>query len=163
MTESRPHGEVRQLRLVVETEDLDAAIAFYRDTLGLDEELRVESEGGAKVIVLDAGRATIEFVNPAQKRLIDGVEADGTPSPKYRVAFEVVDTAGLTEELVRAGATLIGPPTVTPWQSLNSRLEAPAGLQLTIFQELEPDDQPVEPEPDQPGEPTLTTERRGGR
>lgn len=26
---------------------------------------------------------------------------------------------------------------VTPWCSVNSRLEAPAGLQLTVFQELE--------------------------
>jgi catechol 2,3-dioxygenase-like lactoylglutathione lyase family enzyme len=130
---------VRQLRLVVETEDLDGAVAFYRDTLGLDEELTVESEGGAKVIVLDAGRATIEFVNPAQKRLIDGVEAGGTPSPKYRVAFEVEDTAGITEDLLAAGATLLGPPTVTPWESLNARLDAPAGLQLTIFQELAPE------------------------
>jgi catechol 2,3-dioxygenase-like lactoylglutathione lyase family enzyme len=139
----RPRG-VRQLRLVVETDDLDAAIAFYRDTLGLDEELTVESEGGAKVVVLDAGRATIEFVNPAQKRLIDRVEAGGTPSPKYRVAFEVADTTGITEELLDAGATLLGPPAVTPWESLNARLEAPAGLQLTIFQELGPDggDQP---------------------
>jgi hypothetical protein len=25
---------------------------------------------------------------------------------------------------------------VTPWQSLNSRLDAPAGLQITLFQEL---------------------------
>jgi len=140
MPESDQPRTVRQLRLVVETEDLDSAIAFYRDTLGLNEELTVESEGGAKVIVLDAGRATIEFVNPAQKRLIDGIEAGGTPSPKYRVAFEVEDTSGLTEDLVKAGATLLGPPTVTPWQSLNSRLEGPAGLQLTIFQELTPVD-----------------------
>jgi hypothetical protein len=26
---------------------------------------------------------------------------------------------------------------VTPWQSLNSRLSAPADLQITLFQELE--------------------------
>jgi hypothetical protein len=25
---------------------------------------------------------------------------------------------------------------VTPWQSLNARLDAPAGLQITLFQEL---------------------------
>jgi hypothetical protein len=26
---------------------------------------------------------------------------------------------------------------ITPWRSLNSRLEAPAGLQITVFEELE--------------------------
>lgn len=30
-----------------------------------------------------------------------------------------------------------GPPTVTPWGSLNSRLQAPGALQITIFQELD--------------------------
>ena len=33
------------------------------------------------------------------------------------------------------GARLVAEPTLTPWRSLNSRLEGPAGLQLTLFQE----------------------------
>ena len=36
-----------------------------------------------------------------------------------------------------AGAELIAPPTVTPWRSLNARLEGPADVQLTIFTELD--------------------------
>jgi len=43
----------------------------------------------------------------------------------------------VTRELVDGGADLIAAPTVTPWQSLNARLDAPAGLQLTVFQELD--------------------------
>jgi hypothetical protein len=39
-------------------------------------------------------------------------------------------------ELVDAGAELISEPTVTPWRSLNSRLAAPADLQITVFEEL---------------------------
>lgn len=31
------------------------------------------------------------------------------------------------------GARLIAEPTLTPWNDLNARLEAPAGLQLTLF------------------------------
>jgi catechol 2,3-dioxygenase-like lactoylglutathione lyase family enzyme len=34
-----PHSPVRQLRLVVEVEDLAAALEFYRDALGLPVEL----------------------------------------------------------------------------------------------------------------------------
>ena len=45
--------------------------AFYRDVLGMPEEFYVESEGNALVIALQAGRATLEIVNPAQRRLID--------------------------------------------------------------------------------------------
>lgn len=57
-------------------------------------------------------------------------------------AFEVADAEGVTDELVQAGAELIAPPTETPWRSLNSRLSGPAGLQLTLFQELEGEPSP---------------------
>jgi hypothetical protein len=59
-------------------------------------------------------------------------------APKLRVAFEVADTAALTATLVGAGATPVAPPTETPWRSLNSRFDAPAGLHITIFEELDP-------------------------
>ena len=127
----------KQLRLVVEVEDIDAALAFYRDALGLPELAAFEGEGDARVAILDAGRATLELANPAQKRMIDRVEADGQPSPRIRVAFEVDDTDGVTRRLEGAGAQLVAAPVETPWRSLNSRLNAPAELQLTIFQELD--------------------------
>jgi predicted enzyme related to lactoylglutathione lyase len=127
---------VLQLRLVVEAEDFESAVAFYRDTLGMPEEFLVESDGGAVVVALRAGRATLEIVNPAQRRLIDHLEVGREVSRTIRVAFEVADTASVTDDLVAAGAELIAPPTATPWRSLNSRLEAPAGLQITLFEEL---------------------------
>lgn len=128
---------VRQLRLVVEAEDYDAALTFYRDVLGMPEEASFQGDGGARVAILDAGRATLELSNPAQVRLIDSVEAEGQRSARLRVALEVDDSAGTTRRLVDAGATLIAEPRETPWRSLNSRLEGPAGLQLTLFQELD--------------------------
>lgn len=127
---------VLQLRLVVEADDFDTAVAFYRDTLGMPEEFFVESDGGALVIALQAGRATLEIVNPAQRRLIDDVEVGREVSRSVRVAFEVADAAEATDRAVTAGAELVAPPTRTPWDSLNSRLEAPAGLQITLFEEL---------------------------
>lgn len=128
---------VLQLRVVVEAEDFDAAIAFYRDTLGLSEQAAFESDGDARVAILEAGRATLEISNPAQVRMIDDVEVGRRVAPKIRLAFEVTDAEGVTRSLVEAGATLIAPPTETPWRSLNSRLDAPAGLQISLFEELE--------------------------
>jgi predicted enzyme related to lactoylglutathione lyase len=128
---------VRQMRLVVEAPDYEEAVRFFRDVLGLPEQLSFESEGEARVAILDAGRATLELANPAQKAMIDEVEVGRQVAPKYRVAFEVADSAAMTDALVAAGAELIAPPTETPWRSLNSRLAAPAGLQITLFQELE--------------------------
>lgn len=137
MSNDEPSPQVSQLRLVVEADDFDRAVAFYRDSLGLVEEFYVESEGGAVVMALQAGRATLEIVNPAQRRLIDEVEVGQEVSRGIRVAFQVADAASATAQLVAAGADLVAPPTETPWRSLNSRLEAPAGLQITLFEELE--------------------------
>ena len=68
--------------------------------------------------------------------MIDRVEVGRPASPRLRVAFEVSDAEGTTQALVDAGAELVAPPTRTPWDSLNARLEAPGGLQVTVFQEL---------------------------
>ena len=129
---------VTQLRLVVETDDFDGAVAFYRDALGLAEEFYVESDGDARVMALQVGRATLEIVNPAQRRLIDQLEVGREVSRSIRVAFQVADAEAKTNELVAAGAELIASPRETPWRSRNSRLEAPAGLQITLFEELDP-------------------------
>lgn len=125
-----------QMRLVVQAEDFDEALRFYRDVLGLREEEAFEGEGGARVAILDAGRATLEIANPAQKRMIDEVEVGRQVAPHMRVAFEVPDSTTATRALVEAGAELIAEPVETPWRSLNARLAAPAGLQITLFQEL---------------------------
>ena len=57
-------------------------------------------------------------------------------SRSIRIAFEVDDTRAGTRHPVDAGATLVADPTPTPWGSPTSRLEAPAGLQITRFEEL---------------------------
>jgi predicted enzyme related to lactoylglutathione lyase len=131
------HSPVRQLRIVVEAEDYEEALTFFRDVLGLPEEESYAGDGGAKVAILDAGRATLELSNPAQVRMIDAVETDGVKSPKIRLAFEVDDSRAVTDRLVEGGGKLLAGPRETPWRSLNARLAAPAGLQITLFQELE--------------------------
>ncbi|MBI5088859.1 MAG: VOC family protein [Actinobacteria bacterium] len=131
-------GQVLQLRLVVEADDFERAVAFYRDVLGLPEHAAFEGDGDARVVILEAGRATLELANPAQHRMIDDVEVGRPVAPKLRVAFEVTDARGATAALVDAGAELLAPPTETPWRSLNARLDAPAGLQITLFEELDP-------------------------
>src|SRR4051794_8908174 len=123
-----------------EAEDYEEAVRFYRDVLGLPEEAAFEADGGAHVTILDAGRATLELANPSQKRMIDDVEVGRQVAPRMRVAFEVDDAAEMTQRLDEAGASVVAPPTRTPWESLNARLDAPAGLHITVFQALEPPD-----------------------
>jgi len=125
-------GGVRQLRLVVTTPAYDEALAFYRDVLGLAEEASFSSPDG-RVTILSAGRATLEITDPANAEFIDEVEVGRRVAGHLRVAFEVADATGATDRLARAGATVVAPPTLTPWQSYNARLDAPGDLHVTVF------------------------------
>lgn len=127
---------VRELRLVVTVDDYDEALTFYRDVLGLTEQAAYSAPNGGRVTLLDAGRATIELTDPRQADFIDEVEVGRRVAGKFRVAFQVDDSADVTRRLVDGGAELIAEPTRTPWNSLNARLDAPGGVQLTLFQEL---------------------------
>ena len=130
-----PAGGVRELRLVVTADDYDEALRFYRDVLGLRERAAFTSPGG-RVVILEAGNATLELTDPPHAAFIDEVEVGQRVAGHVRVAFEVSDSRATASKLEAAGATVIAEPTVTPWNSLNARLEAPAGLQLTLFTEL---------------------------
>lgn len=127
---------VRQLRVVVEADDFDTAVAFYRDALGLEETAAFSGDDDELVVILEAGRATLEIANRAQVAMIDRIEVGERVSPPIRLAFEVDDAASVTTTLASAGADVIAGPVETPWRSSNARLSAPGGVQLTIFEEL---------------------------
>lgn len=129
----RPARRVLQMRLVVEAADYDEALRFYRDVLGLPVREAYGERG--RVTILDAGRATLELLDEEHAAFVDEVEVGRRVAGHVRLAFEVDDAAALTRELEAAGAEVVAPPTRTPWDSLNARLEGPAGLQLTLFQE----------------------------
>jgi catechol 2,3-dioxygenase-like lactoylglutathione lyase family enzyme len=131
-----PEG-VMQLRVVVEVEDFDAAVAFYRDHLGMPEEFFVDSGDDARVVALQAGRATLELVTAEQRRSIDRLEVGRDVSPPIRLAFEVADVDAASARMIEAGAEQVAPPTETPWRSRNSRFDGPGPIHLTLFQELD--------------------------
>lgn len=120
--------------MVIEVEDVDGALALYRDALGL-EEVTSFRQGDARVVLLSASRATLELSNRAQTLMIDRIETGREIGAPFRVAFAVDDARSRTVAAVAAGASVLGPPAPTPWGSLNSRLESPDGLQLTLFEE----------------------------
>jgi len=128
-------GPVREMRLVVTATDYDEAVRFYRDVLGMPMRESYHSPDG-RVTILEAGVATLEIADPNQAEFIDRVEVGRRVAGHIRVAFEVDDAVATTRVLAAAGAEVIAEATRTPWDSLNARLSGPAGLQLTLFQEL---------------------------
>jgi catechol 2,3-dioxygenase-like lactoylglutathione lyase family enzyme len=135
MSATDPKRPVRQLRVVVEAPDYEAALRFYRDVLGMPEEAAFSDGEDGRVVILDAGRATLEIANPVHKAYVDEVEVGRQVAPKIRLAFEVDDVRDATDRLLDEGATEVAPPTRTPWESLNSRMDTPGGLHITLFEE----------------------------
>lgn len=123
---------VAQMRVALTVREFEAAVAFYRDGLGLSEEAIWTSHRQA--VMLGAGMATLEVFDERQAASVDTIEVGERVSGPVRLAFEVSD---LDEALARAlayGALLVHEPVVTPWGDRNARLQSPDGLQITLFQ-----------------------------
>lgn len=129
----------KQLRLIIETDDFDEAVRFYRDVLGMAEQPAFATEGDDRVSILNAGTATIELATPTHVRTIDAIEkAPTTAGSTLRIALEVEDTEAAVSSAREHGAQTLAPATHTPFRTINARVQGPAGWQVTFFQELEP-------------------------
>jgi methylmalonyl-CoA/ethylmalonyl-CoA epimerase len=124
--------DVTEFRVVLTVPDFDAAVAFYRDAIGLEQVADWSSDEG-RVVLLEAGRATVELMDEAQAALVDRVEAGRRVSGAVRLAVEVGDSEEAAQRLVAAGAEQVAPPVETPWGDRNARVRAPDGMQLTVF------------------------------
>ena len=125
-------ANVTELRVALTVQDFDQALAFYRDALGL-EQLADWSSGTGRVVALDAGRATLELFDQAQAESVDAIEAGRRVSGTVRLAVRVADSQDMAARLVAAGARRVAPPVLTPWGDRNARVQAPDGMQLTLF------------------------------
>ena len=123
---------VTELRIALTVEDFDQALAFYRDTLGL-EQLADWSGANGRVILLGGGRATLELFDARQAAYVDGIEAGRRVSGTVRLALGVADSDEASKRAVAAGAKRVADPVDTPWGDRNARIEAPDGMQLTLF------------------------------
>ncbi|HEY3006159.1 MAG TPA: VOC family protein [Kribbellaceae bacterium] len=136
-TTAGPIGPVGELRLALTVADFDAAVAFYRDALGLPEEESWDHNG--RGIVLGAGRATLELLSEEHAAYLDQVEVGRPVGGAFRIALQVADSEATAQTLERAGGTRVAPATVTPWGHRNARVADPGGVQLTLFSEPPPD------------------------
>jgi len=134
---------MRYLHTMVRVSDLDASLAFYCSTLGLEEVRRIENE---------KGRFTLVFLATAQdaKR----IAADGMESPVIELtynwdekhygggrnfghlAFQVHDIYATCEKLMAAGVTINRPPR----DGHMAFVRSPDGISIELLQDghLEP-------------------------
>jgi uncharacterized glyoxalase superfamily protein PhnB len=124
---------VTEFRVALTVTEFDQALRFYRDALGLEQTANWSSDDGGRVVLLEAGRATLELMDERQAALIDEVEAGKRVSGAVRFAVEVADSEEAARRLVAAGAEQVAPPVTTPWGDHNARVQAPDSMQLTLF------------------------------
>ncbi len=135
MTLSQPP---KQLRLIIETDDFDSALRFYRDVLGLPEQPAFATDGEDRVAILNVATATIELATPTHVRNIDAIEdAPSSQGPTLRIALEVDNTEAAMTSVEEFGLEVLAPPRRTPFETINGRVQGPDGWQVTFFQELE--------------------------
>ena len=127
---------VHEIRVALTVDDYDEAVAFYRDALGLPQ-LEVWESPQGRVVLLDAGRATLELLEPGHAAEVDEIEVGRRVAGPVRLALEVDDSPETAERLFQAGAAHVGGPVETPWRHRNVRVQAPDGMQLTLFTVLD--------------------------
>jgi catechol 2,3-dioxygenase-like lactoylglutathione lyase family enzyme len=125
---------VREVRVALTVTDFDAALRLYREGLGLEVEAAFANLPEGRVVILPAGRATIELLNAQQADFVDEVETGSAKSRPFRLALQVDDVEATGERLQSLGARVVHEPVVTPWGDRNMRLETPDGVQITLFQ-----------------------------
>ena len=96
--------------LVVRVSDLEAGIATYRDTLGLELDRTDESEAlGIKQAFFNLpGGGFIEVVAPTDSDSAVGKALEGRGEGMHTIAFEVDDLAATCDAMKAGGARLIG-------------------------------------------------------
>jgi|SRR5688572_10154972 len=140
MSTPNPNDSILELRVALSTSDYERSVKFYCDGLGLEPAAIWNNDGG-RALILDMGKATLELFDEKQAEVIDQLEAGRRISGQIRFALQVPDLKAAMERLLAHGATLIHSPIVTPWGDYNVRLQDPDGIQITLFQVLDKDEQ----------------------
>ena len=106
--------------------DWPAALAFYRDTLGMPVAFESEEIGWAEL--------AIEGSSLALERVADDDEEGRSMVGRFLgVSLEVADVEAVYKTLRERGVTFSGPPARQPWGGTLAHFEDPEGNVLTLL------------------------------
>jgi methylmalonyl-CoA/ethylmalonyl-CoA epimerase len=140
MSTPNSNNPILELRVALTTSDYERLMKFYCDGLGIEPAAIWNNDGG-RALILDMGKATLELFDEKQAVVIDQLEAERRVSGQIRFALQVPDLTVAMERLLAHGAALVHPPVMTPWGDYNVRLQDPDGMQITLFQVPDKDEQ----------------------
>jgi catechol 2,3-dioxygenase-like lactoylglutathione lyase family enzyme len=118
--------------------DPDAALAFYRDTLGLDVRMDVARESFRWITVGSASQPGVAIVltnylngSPADNEALEALIAKGALNG---VHFRSEDLDADFEKVRDAGAEIVQEPTEQPWGTRDFAVRDPSGNLVRIDQ-----------------------------
>ncbi|MEU8266893.1 VOC family protein [Sphaerisporangium sp. NPDC049002] len=107
--------------VLIPVSDLDKAVTFYTEALGLTLKFR----DGDRFAALDAGGVTIALAAPAEQ------VAGSATAPSYKVG----DVAEAVRDLTASGAELVSGPEAGPHE-IRAVLRDPSGNVLVLYSSL---------------------------
>ncbi|MEO6338398.1 MAG: lactoylglutathione lyase [Caulobacteraceae bacterium] len=129
---------MRYLHTMVRVRDLDAALSFYCDKLGLSEVRRIESDKGRFTLVFlaapeDVGRAKADFA-PVVELTYNWDTEDYQGGRNFgHLAYEVDDIYATCERLRSGGVTINRPPR----DGHMAFIRSPDGISIELLQKGE--------------------------
>jgi lactoylglutathione lyase len=119
--------------VVLIVEDLDRALNFYTDVLGL--QLGHRSGDYAQ---LNTGATRLAFYTreAMAKTLGFSLKPPSDESPGFEIGFKVEDVDAAFLELVEKGASPAMPPTTRPWGQRTAYVRDPDGHLIELVQDL---------------------------
>lgn len=115
-----------KLRIVrIGVRDLDRALAFYRDQVGLETTVESPELGWAQ---LDTGEA-----NLALEHWPEGSDDEGLVGRFVGVSLEVDDVEETWRTLKQRGVEFVGDPVRMPWGGVLAHFRDPDGNVLTLL------------------------------
>jgi methylmalonyl-CoA/ethylmalonyl-CoA epimerase len=125
--------KVKELRIILTVENLEEAIAFYRDTLGLPGSKEWQEQTG-NGIILEVGRASLELIDAKHAETIDEIEVGKRVAGPVRLALHLGENFGETGKVLEAvGAIKLADVKQAPWSKVQ-RMQDPSGMQFTLFE-----------------------------
>ena len=108
--------EFRPRQVLIRARDMPAALAFYRDVLGL----KVAFQDGERYVAFES--TSISLALAGEEETTDPVV----------VAYRVLDVPGAAEELVAGGAAVVREPSRTAHEE-RATLADPSGAPISLY------------------------------
>ncbi|MBI4490317.1 MAG: VOC family protein [Deltaproteobacteria bacterium] len=121
--------------VVLIVEDLDRALRFYREVLGLALGHR---SGDYAQLATGATRLGLYTRDAMAKTLGMPLKGPFQDAPGFEIGFKVPDVDSAFSELVKRGASPVTPPTTRPWGQRTAYVRDPDGHLIELAQDLRP-------------------------